>query len=192
MIRVLKHLWFHFVMLFTGWLPDFTVMTRIRGFLLRPALHRCGRNFQVCRGVVINFSSRVSIGNDVFIGHGTWLHAPVGMTIEDEVQFGPLCVAITGDHGKLNLSYRWGHSRNEPIHIGRGAWIAAHAVVTGGARIGRGALVAAGAVVLEDVPDHCIAGGVPARILRDDVGDNDPNSPHFGIPPSQLTGKGAD
>lgn len=32
--------------------------------------------------------------------------------------------------------------------------------------IGKGSIIAAGAVVLQDVPEGCIAGGVPARVIR--------------------------
>ena len=46
-------------------------------------------------------------------------------------------------------------------------WLGAAAVVTDGVRIGRGAVVAAGAVVTKDVPAHTVVGGVPARVLRD-------------------------
>lgn len=189
MIRILKYLWFHFVMLATSWLPDFTVICYLRGFLLRPAFRRCGGRLQVARNVVINHSSQVTIGREVFIGYSTWIHAPRGLTIEDEVQLAPFVVIITGDHGKLNLSYRWGHAGGAPISIGAGSWIAAHAILTAGARIGRGCLVAAGAVVRDEVPDHCVAGGVPARVLREDVGDNDPTSPNLGVRPSQLASR---
>lgn len=45
-------------------------------------------------------------------------------------------------------------------------WLGAHVVVLRGVRIGRGAVVAAGAVVTKDVPSMEIWGGVPARYLR--------------------------
>jgi serine acetyltransferase len=47
------------------------------------------------------------------------------------------------------------------------AWIGAGAILTDGVRVGRGAVVAAGAVVTQDVPPHTVAGGVPARVLRE-------------------------
>jgi acetyltransferase-like isoleucine patch superfamily enzyme len=185
-VRALKHIWFHTVMLLTAWLPDFTPILRLRGFLARPAFLKCGRRLEIARGVVMAFTNRISIGDDVFIGHGTWLHASAGMTVEDQVMFAPYCVAITGDHGKLNLSYRHGHAKNEPIHIGAGSWIAAGATIVGGVRIGRGALVAAGAVATSDVPDDAVVGGVPARVLRANVGDTDPRSPRFNLPPART------
>ena len=43
------------------------------------------------------------------------------------------------------------------------------ATILKGVTIGDGAVVAAGAVVTEDVPENCLVGGVPAKILRKDV-----------------------
>lgn len=169
--RVLKHLWFHTVMLLTGWLPDFTPVLRLRGWLARPAFAACGPNLQIARHVCVNFAARVRLGRDVFLGHGCWLHAPAGMTIGDGVQFAPYSIAITGNHGKKDGSYRFGHGRQAPIDIGAGTWIATHAVITAGCRIGCGVLVGANAVVTSDLPDDCVAGGVPARVIRIDSPD---------------------
>lgn len=46
-------------------------------------------------------------------------------------------------------------------------WIGCGAILMAGVRIGRGALVAAGAVVTKDVPPYEIHGGVPARKLAE-------------------------
>lgn len=46
-------------------------------------------------------------------------------------------------------------------------WIGAGAIILKGVHIGRGAMVAAGAVVTKDVPAHTAVGGVPARIIKE-------------------------
>ena len=53
-----------------------------------------------------------------------------------------------------------------PVRIGNDVWIGAHAVVLKGVTIGDGAVIAAGAVVTKDVPAGVIAGGMPARVIR--------------------------
>jgi putative colanic acid biosynthesis acetyltransferase WcaF len=160
---VLQYLWFHFVSLATGWLPDLRPVLQVRGFLLRPSFQSCGKNLQVARRVSINFTNRMEIGNDVFLGMGCWLHAAGGIILEDEVQIGPYAALITGDHTQIGGSYRFGPRDLAPIRIGCGAWIAAHATVTKGVLVGRGALLAANSAATHDIPAYTSAGGVPAR-----------------------------
>lgn len=45
-------------------------------------------------------------------------------------------------------------------------WIGQGAIIREGVRIGRGAVVAAGAVVTRDVEPYCIVGGSPAKLIR--------------------------
>jgi len=164
-MRVLQYLWFHVVMMATAWLPDLRPVLRLRGFLLRPAFAGCGRNLQVARRVTINFTNRLVLGSDVFLGMGCWLQAQGGITLEDEVQLGPYVVLVAGDHTAMDGSFRTGESRLAPIRIGRGSWIAAHATVTKGVIIGSGALLAANSVATHNIPPFSLAAGVPARIL---------------------------
>lgn len=169
-MRIVRQLYLHLVMLLTSVLPDLRPCLALRGFLMRPALKRCGRNFQIGRRVTINFPQCVEVGNDVYIATGSWIHAPGGVVIEDEVQLAPFVVLITGDHALRDGSYRFGVGRRAPICLKRGCWLAAHVTVTQGVTVGRGALVAANAVATRDVPDFAVAGGVPARILKENVG----------------------
>lgn len=53
-----------------------------------------------------------------------------------------------------------------PIRIGRGSWIGFGAQIMSGVTIGRQCVVAAGAIVVKDVPDYCVVGGNPAKILK--------------------------
>ena len=40
-------------------------------------------------------------------------------------------------------------------------------MITKGVTIGENSVIAAGAVVTKDVPANCVAGGVPARVLKE-------------------------
>jgi serine O-acetyltransferase len=49
--------------------------------------------------------------------------------------------------------------------IGSGVLLGAGATVLGPVRIGDGSQVGAGTLVISDLPAHCVAVGVPARII---------------------------
>lgn len=167
-MRILRYLWFHLVMSATSWWPDLRPIMRVRGFLLRPSFKACGQNFQVARRVTINFSDQLEIGSDVYIATGCWLHAWGGIVIEDEVQLGPYAVLATGDHTREDGSYRYGRSVLAPIHLCRGSWVAAHATIAKGVTVGRGTVIAANSVATCDIPEYVVAGGVPARIIKNE------------------------
>lgn len=50
------------------------------------------------------------------------------------------------------------------VTVGAGAWIGTGAIVL--ADVGKGTVVAAGSVVTKPLPDNVIAGGVPAKVIR--------------------------
>jgi len=52
------------------------------------------------------------------------------------------------------------------VVIGDDVWIADKVTICSGVHIGKGAIIAANAVVTKDVPDYCIAAGVPAKIVK--------------------------
>ena len=53
-----------------------------------------------------------------------------------------------------------------PVIVEDDVLIGANAVVIEGVHVGRGAVVAAGAVVIEDVPDYAVVAGCPARVIK--------------------------
>ena len=62
----------------------------------------------------------------------------------------------------------------DPVTIGSGSWLGANVIVLPGSQIGRNVAVAAGSVVRGCLPDHCVAAGAPAKVVRrhgDEGGD---------------------
>ena len=139
--------------------------------------------------------ARISIGDDVFVGAGSWLqtldgpgHAGVleiggGSSIAGQCVLSAACSVRLGrkvlfarnvyisDHihsydDTTRAVLDQGIARLEPVEIRDGAWLGQNVVVCPGVTIGRGAVVGANAVVLEDVPDHCLAVGAPATVVR--------------------------
>lgn len=62
-----------------------------------------------------------------------------------------------------------GYIKTKPVKIGNHVWIGSGAKILKGVTIGDGAVIAAGAVVTRDVPENCMAAGVPARIVKKEV-----------------------
>lgn len=61
--------------------------------------------------------------------------------------------------------------RKEPgikadVYIGDNCYISTGVTILGPVKIGNNVTIGAGAVVNKDVPDNCIVGGVPAKILK--------------------------
>lgn len=151
--------------LLTNWWPDNRITIKIRGSMLRPFFGKCGRNFTVSRNVTFASPHKIEIGDNVYIATGAWLNGLGGLIIEDEVEISPYVVIDTCVHTFRDNSVRFGGSVIAPVRIGRGSWLASHALVRAGVTIGSGVLVAGNAAVAKDVPDNMMVGGVPAKII---------------------------
>lgn len=53
-----------------------------------------------------------------------------------------------------------------PVRIGSGSWVGTKVTVLRGTRAGRGCVLGAHAVVRGEIPDHAVAVGIPARVVR--------------------------
>jgi serine acetyltransferase len=119
-------------------------------------------------GQDLGSSPLLRIGDRCVIGRGSHVVAHQSVTIGDDVFTGPYVYVTDQNHGYLDADVPIGRQLpvNAPVSIGAGSWLGAGAIVLPGARIGRNVVIAAGAVVRGEVPDHCVAAGVPARIVR--------------------------
>lgn len=100
----------------------------------------------VNENVQITAGDRIEIGKDFTCGRDVVIRSFDGHTICQE-----------------------GYKVSEPIKIGNHVWIGQGATILKGVTIGDGAIIAAGALVTKDVPAHAIVGGVPAKIIKENV-----------------------
>ena len=62
-----------------------------------------------------------------------------------------------------------GSEPTQPIVIGDKVWIGTNVTVLKGVKIGDGCVIAAGSLVTKDVPANCLAAGVPAKVIKENV-----------------------
>ena len=55
--------------------------------------------------------------------------------------------------------------QKKEVCIGEGAWLGENVCVIG-ASVGKHSVVGANSVVTKDIPDYCVAVGIPARVIK--------------------------
>lgn len=95
------------------------------------------------------------------VGRGVlFSYSGLGTVVHRHAVIGDGAIIGTG----VTIGGRSGHAQ-VPV-IGAHAMIGSGAKVLGPVRVGVGASIGANAVVIDDVPDHAVAVGVPARVVR--------------------------
>jgi len=126
------------------------------------------------------YGFNISFGKDLFVNFDCIFMDVAPIKIGDGVMFGPRVTIATPMHPlvadeRIIQQYPDGYHDIEyakPVTIGNDVWIASNVTICGGVTIGDGAIIAAGSVVTRDIPPHCLAGGVPCKVIRY-VDDND-------------------
>ncbi len=104
----------------------------------------------------------IIIGKNVGISNATLIsqkhiNARYGVVLEDEVQIGSHCSVysvstIDNKQGKVVLK--------------KNCKIGSHSTVMPGVTIGENSIIGAHSLVTSDIPDNCIAVGVPAKVIK--------------------------
>ena len=117
----------------------------------------------------------IKIGEDCLIGEFNVIRGQGGVSIGDRVFTSPGTQLISVNHvfDDPSIPFTQQGITAEGITIEEDVWLGSNVVITDGVHIGKGAVIAAGAVVTKDVPAHTIAAGVPAAIIREIVGTHE-------------------
>ena len=105
----------------------------------------------------------ISIPAETEIGKGLRIHHFGGVIFHSHVKMGEYCTL----YHEVTLGDKGG--RGEPPTVGNNVLIGVGAKVLGDITIGDNVIIGANAVVIEPVPDNAIVGGIPAKIIGENL-----------------------
>lgn len=174
----------------------FRIIKRIINWaILKIQLNKIPFHSIISRPYILNGGKNISIGNRSYVGQYSWL-AALPLTGEDKCSLviGDNCAighfnhiyctksiiiedgVLTAD--KVYISdnlhgYKDIHTyikeqpiiQNGEVRIGAGSWLGENVCVLG-AKIGKHCVLGSNSVVTKDIPDYCVAVGIPAKIIK--------------------------
>ena len=146
-------------LLVESWLPG----SGWRQTLLRAFGARIGSGVVIKPRVRVKFPWRLEVGDNVWIGERVWIDNLDRVTIGSNACISQGAYLCTGSHDWSKQSF---DLITKPIHIGEGAWIAAHSVVAPGATIGEASVLTIGSVAIGELGSWTIYSGVPAQAMK--------------------------
>lgn len=111
---------------------------------------------------------RLEIGEGTKVGHYNHIYCTQSIKIESNVLIADKVYISDNLHNYEDIStpiFMQSIKQLKPVVIGTGAWLGENVCIIG-ANVGRGSVVGANSVVTKDIPDYCIAVGVPSKIIK--------------------------
>lgn len=114
-----------------------------------------------------DYGFNIEVGKNFFANYNCTILDVAKVRIGDNCQMAPNVAIYTAGHpihpATRNTLYEYGIE----INIGDNVWIGGNTVICPGVRIGNNVVIGAGSVVTKDIPDWCIAGGNPCKVIRE-------------------------
>ncbi|MBL1226738.1 chorismate mutase [Enterococcus sp. BWR-S5] len=139
---------------------------QIRKQLIEETFGTTGSNVYIEPSLKFDYGFNIHVGKNFYANFDNIFLDICPIKIGDNCMFGPNVQLYTASHplnaGKRNSGLEFG----KPITIGDNVWIGGGAVIVPGVTLGNNVVVAAGAVVTKSVPDDCVVGGNPAKVIK--------------------------
>jgi len=132
------------------------------------AILKVKEKFRIYSGakIYINKNAQLILGSG-YINHNLNLSCFNKIEIGDNVAISEnVTIRDSDNHCIISESEK---PKSKPISIGNHVWIGINVTILKGVTIGDGAVIAAGSVVVKDVPSNSLVGGVPAKVLKDNI-----------------------
>lgn len=125
---------------------------------------------------VIGYHSSIRLEENSIleIGANTYISANALIRVAKKVSIGKNCAIswnltiLDSDFHNYKVNGKEVINTKE-VFIGDNVWIGNNVIILKGVNIGNNSIIAAGSVVTKNVPDNCIVGGNPAKIIRNDA-----------------------
>ena len=138
-----------------------------RAQVLSDLLGELGTGAVVVPRFQCSYGANIRLGAHAFVNANSFFMDDAAIVIGADVRIGPGAQLMTALHPvDDHRRRREGWERAAPIVIGENTWLGASVTVGPGVSIGRNTVIGASSVVLRDLPDHVVAAGSPARVIR--------------------------
>ena len=124
---------------------------------------KCGKNFIAEENFRFNYGPNIEVGNDVFINRDVYIDSKGGVILGNFVGLTEGVKIFTHTHSESVHSER-SYGR---VIIKDFAKIYANSLILPGVTVGEQAIVAANSLVAKDVAPNMVAGGIPAKVIRE-------------------------
>lgn len=158
--------------------PRYRVGYRTRLFLCRFIFKKIGKNVNIGKDAYFGLGDNLTIGSNSSIGRNCRIIGSGGggeLIIGDNVMMGPeVIILINGhNHSSVDIPMCAQGNYSSTVVIGDDVWIGIRAIILPGVTVGKSSILGAGAVVTKDVPPFSIVGGVPAKVIKSRLSQNE-------------------
>ncbi len=184
--KIIQYGWFGLIQLFINFL--YTKLFYSKSRIIRLPFDVRGKRFidfgkslttgKGCRleAYPTNNKDRVLlIGNNVELNDYVHITAMIGVFIGNNVLMASKIYISDCTHGFYNETSKDSSPEQipnareynmAPVHIEDNVWIGESVSILPGVTIGKGTIIGANSVVTKNIPDNCIAVGVPAKVVK--------------------------
>lgn len=175
----IKWIWLDLVLFKLNIISALIPFHSIRNFYYRICGVKIGKNSYIHMGARFYFPSGVKIGSGSIIGDHAFLDGRAALIIGNNVDIASQVLIYNSQHDIHSDGFA---PKDGTVEIGDYVFIGPRAIILPGVKIGRGAVIAAGAVVTSDVKELEIVGGVPAK----PIGERKNKNPHYKLGRARL------
>jgi len=118
------------------------------------------------------YQPTISIGDNCLIRDFAHITAINKIIIGNNLLTGTNVLITDNSHGFLSKdSVEVNPSKRDlvssgPVYIGNNVWLGNNVTILPNVSIGNGVIIGANSVVTKDIPDNCVAAGVPAKVVK--------------------------